>query len=372
MSLESVQTLVDDIRAGKMIVLVDDEDRENEGDLVMAACHVQAEHINFMAKNARGLICLTVTEQRCRQLGIEMMVNRNQSRLGTNFTVSIDAAHDISTGISAADRAHTIQTAIAVDAKPEDIVQPGHVFPIRAESGGVLTRAGHTEAGCDLARLAGLEPATVIVEIMKEDGTMARRKDLEVFAKKHNMHMGAIADLVHHRALNERTVRLIGKGIINTDWGKFTLFQFRDDVYNYTHFALLHGEISPDKPVPVRVHVPELIRDLIGAHTSAVQSWNVQNCLRYISSQDCGVLVLIGRMQTEEELKHSLDMALGKSSKDTSQLPLGALTMVGIGAQILRDLGVSKMRLMAKPAHYSIMGFGLDVVEYLDPEVLSS
>jgi 3,4-dihydroxy 2-butanone 4-phosphate synthase/GTP cyclohydrolase II len=368
MALERVETLVNDIRAGKMIVLVDDEDRENEGDLVMAASYVQADDINFMAKHARGLICLTLSAERCRQLGLDMMVDHNQSRLGTNFTVSIDASAGVTTGISAADRALTIQKAVSPDARPADIVQPGHVFPIRAESGGVLTRAGHTEAGSDLARLAGLEPAAVIVEIMKEDGTMARRPDLEVFAKEHGLHMGAISDLVHHRVLNERTIKRIDSDTVKTRWGDFALHHFEDSVYGYTHLALAHGDIKPNTPTPVRVHVPELMRDLIGVEVPESRSWDLQKSLAYIASQDAGVVVLIGRMQTNEELRHSMNMAFGKLDEVDNELPVNALTMVGIGAQILRDLGVSKMRLMAQPAHYSIAGFGLDVVEYISPE----
>ena len=370
MALQNIETLIDDIRTGKMIVLVDDEDRENEGDLVMAACHVRAEHINFMAKHARGLICLTLTAERCRQLGIDMMVAHNESRLGTNFTVSIDAATGVTTGISAADRALTIQKAVSAKASPRDIVQPGHVFPIRAESGGVLTRAGHTEAGTDLARLAGLEPATVIVEIMKEDGTMARRDDLEIFSEAHGLHMGAISDLVHHRVLNERTVKQVDKVRIKTKWGEFTLHHFNDEVYGYTHFAIAHGDIVASTPTAVRVHVPELMRDLIGAESATSHSWDLQRSLRYIASQNAGVVVLIGRMQTNEELKHSLNVVLGKPVQSSDEMPANSLTMVGIGAQILRDLGVSKMRLMAKPARYNISGFGLDVVEYIAPEVI--
>lgn len=353
-----------------MIILMDDEDRENEGDLVMAAHHVNAEHINFMAKHARGLICLTLTSERCAQLGIEMMVTRNSSRLGTNFTTSIEAARGVTTGISAADRAHTIQVAIAADSGPQDIVQPGHVFPIRAEKGGVLTRAGHTEAGCDITRLAGFEPASVIVEIMKEDGTMARRPDLERFAETHGLKMGTIADLVKHRVLHERTVRRVDGGTIRTEWGEFELHQFRDEVYGYTHIALVHGTVSRDHALPVRVHVPELIRDFIGAQVPETGSWGIQDCLRYISEQKSGALVLIGRQQTTEELSYNLNLALGKSVDTSAGVSVHNMTMVGIGAQILRDLGISKMRLMAKPAHYSIAGFGLDVVEYLSPDVM--
>lgn len=372
MSFSNISELVEDIRAGKMIVLLDDEDRENEGDLVMAAHHVSAKHINFMAKHARGLICLTITAERCHQLGIEMMVRHNRSQMGTNFTTSIDAASGISTGISAADRAQTIKAAIEDDARPEDIVQPGHIFPIRAERGGVLTRAGHTEAGCDLARLAGLVSASVIVEIMKEDGTMARRPDLEQFAKQHQLRIGTIADLVHYRVLNERTVKRIDGGTITTDWGQFQLHQFKDDVYGYTHLALVHGTVSADTAIPVRVHVPELIRDFIGVQMSQLRGWNLQNSLRYIASQKAGVLVLIGRKQTAEELSYSMSVALGKPIELQSDTSTNTMTMVGIGAQILRDLGVAKMRLMAnKPAHYNIVGFGLDVVEYLGAEVLT-
>ncbi len=367
MALNTVAELIEALRRGRMVVLMDDEERENEGDLVMAAACVEPEHINFMARHARGLICLSLSPKRCRQLDLPPMVDRNRSPFSTNFTVSIDAAEGISTGISAADRAHTIRTAVAHHARPEHVVHPGHVFPICAEPGGVLTRAGHTEAGADLARMAGFEPAAVIVEIMKEDGTMARRSDLEAFAAEHDLLIGTIADLIEYRILHERTVECTGGGTVQTRWGEFQLSSFRDRAHGGLHLALVRGEVGGGRPVPVRVHVPELVRDVIRVEMPGARpGWSVARCLEYIEREGEGVLVLIGRSQTEEELGHSLRAALGEAQ------PVGAPSintrlMVGIGAQILRELGVSRMRLMAQAAHYNIAGFGLEVMEYLEP-----
>ena len=364
--MNTTAELIDEIRRGRMVVLMDDEGRENEGDLVMAAEAVSPEDVNFMASAARGLICLTLTSERCRQLGLPPMVERNDAALGTNFTASIDAAEGISTGISAADRARTIRCAVAKNATPRDVVQPGHIFPLRAENGGVLTRAGHTEAGCDLARFAGMEPAAVIVEIMKEDGSMARRDDLLAFAERHELKIGTIADLIEHRMINDRTVAQIHDGSVQTEWGEFRLRVFRDHIQGHTHLALLRGDIRADQALPVRVHVPQMMRDLLDLRAQA-QSWSVRRALRYIAEQSAGVLVIIGRTETAAEMEYSLSEALGHAGDKPPPAPSARSMMVGIGAQILRELGVGKMHLMANPAPYSISGFGLEVEKYLSP-----
>ena len=371
MKLNTVAELIDEIRQGRMIVLMDDESRENEGDLVMAATHVTPEAVNFMATHARGLICLTLLAERCEQLGLRMMVEDNRAPLGTNFTTSIDAAKGISTGISAMDRAHTIRTAVAAAATPEELVQPGHVFPLRAEPGGVLTRAGHTEAGSDLARLAGLEPAAVIVEIMCEDGTMARREDLLQFADRHGLKIGTVAELIQHRILNERTVVTLRSGPVTTRWGDFCLHSFRDTVFGNTHLALVLGEFGPDETVPVRVHVPALIRDVLGIVIDGHSGWTVPRCLRYMAEVGKGVLVLLGRQGTPEELVSTLSAVFGERSE--SQPPPQNITMmVGLGAQILRDLGVTRMEVMAQPARYVLSGYGLEVERYLSYDEVRS
>ncbi len=364
-AFSSVTKLLEEIRAGRMIILADDENRENEGDLVMAADCISAEHINFMARYARGLICLALSPERCRQIDLPLMVSRNQGRLGTNFTVSVDAARGIDTGISAADRARTVQAAVARDAKPDDMVQPGHIFPLRAEAGGVLTRAGHTEASCDLARLAGFEPAAVIVEIMKDDGTMARRADLEEFAVQHGLSIGTIADLVEYRMLHEKTVERISEGQVNTLWGEFTCSVYRDAPTEQLHLALVRGDIRPDVAVPVRVHVPETMRDLVGTFSPGSTGWSMSRCLEYIDQEGAGVLVLIGRGQTPDEVLYHMEVAMGRDPSPPRSV--GSIAaMVGIGAQVLRDLGVGRMRLMARQVRYTISGFGLEVEEYLE------
>ena len=364
MKLNTVAELISDIRNGRMIVLMDDEHRENEGDLVMAASAVTPEDINFMARYARGLICLTLTEERCKKLNLKMMVENNSSMLGTNFTVSVDAARGVSTGISAADRAHTIRTAVSPGAVPSDIVQPGHILPLRAVPGGVLTRAGHTEAGCDLTRLAGLEPAAVIVEIMHDDGSMARRGDLERFATLHGLKLGCIADLVEHRILNERTIEAGRSGTVATRWGEFRLFSFYDNLFGNRHIALVMGDISRDKPVPVRVHVPDVVRDVLGIVPQPGSGWTVPRCLSYIAGQGSGILVLLGRPATAPEVDYSLARLLQQEPSETPMVQNMSM-MIGLGAQILRDLGVVEMELMAQPAGYVVSGYGLHVARYL-------
>ena len=311
MKLNTVEELVQDIRLGRMVILMDDEDRENEGDLVMAAECVRPEDINFMAKHARGLICLTLTEERCRLLKLPLMVDANRAQHGTNFTVSIEAASGVTTGISAADRALTVRTAVGRNAKAEDIVQPGHIFPLMARRGGVLSRAGHTEAGCDLARLAGFDPSAVIVEIMNDDGSMARRPDLEKFAEAHNIKIGTIADLIHYQVLNEQSVECLSKGTINTDYGPFDLYTFRDKLDDEIHFAMTRGDIKADQPTLVRVHLASTVRDLLGAQAPDRPNWNLQRCLKRVADENHGVVVLLHGRETAEDLLDGVEIALG-------------------------------------------------------------
>lgn len=369
MALNTPQELIEDIRAGKMVILMDDEDRENEGDVIMAAECVQAEHINFMAKHARGLICLTLTEERCDLLELPPMVKTNNSQYHTNFTLSIEAAEGITTGISAADRAVTVQAAVARNAKPSDIVQPGHIFPLRAQKGGVLTRAGHTEAGCDLARLAGFEPASVICEVLNEDGTMARRPELEVFAKEHGLKIGTIADLINYRVLNEKTVELIDQGSVETEYGEFTLQRYRDCLFDHTHFVLIKGDPSQQEAVLTRVHVPSPIRDLLQADLpKANKSWNMNRAMRAVAAEGCGVIVLLAANDINEDVNFTSDLVLGHKSLQP-QRKGGHTEMhlnVGLGSQLLREAGVRKMRLMSSPVKYNaISGFDLEVVEFI-------
>src|SRR5574343_335794 len=295
MPLSRVEELVADIRAGKMVILMDDEDRENEGDLVIAATHVRPEDINFMITHARGLVCLTLSRDRCQQLNLPLMVDANGAQHGTNFTLSIEAANGITTGISAAERAHTIQTAVAAHAKPADIVQPGHIFPLMAQPGGVLHRAGHTEAGCDLARLAGLEPSSVIVEILNEDGTMARRPDLEVFAEKHGLKIGTIADLIHYRMTNEQTVERLSQQTIDTEYGPLQLYRYQEQGSPDIHLALVKGE-PKEGTTTVGVHGFNPTRDLLKLKKQdASATWNLDRALKEIANSERGVLVWIGQ-----------------------------------------------------------------------------
>ena len=372
MELNTPAELIDDIRQGKMVVLMDDEDRENEGDLIMAAEQVRPEDVNFMAKYARGLICLTVSEDRCKQLNLPLMVRENHAAHATNFTVSIEAATGVTTGISAADRAHTIRTAVKRDATPKDIVQAGHIFPLMAQPGGVLSRAGHTEAGCDLARLAGFEPAGVIVEIMNDDGSMARRNDLEAFAKTHGLKIGTIADLIQHRTVNEKTVACTNERKVVTEHGEFLLKTYRDTARGECHFALIKGQITADDPTLVRVHVGSTARDVLGilstptANTlpSEYKPWSFHSALHKIAQEGAGVLVLICHNETTEEIEESIDWLIsGRKQHPKAEV---AYKQVGTGSQILKDLGVCKMRLLSAPFKFSALsGFNLEVTEYI-------
>jgi len=363
MKLNTVEELVEDIRQGKMVILMDDEDRENEGDLVIAAEQVRPEDINFMATHARGLICLTLTQERCRFLGLPLMVTSNHAQFQTNFTVSIEAAEGVTTGISAADRAHTVRTAVGRNTKPSDIVQPGHIFPIAAQPGGVLSRAGHTEAGCDLARMAGFEPSSVIVEIMNEDGTMARRPDLEEFAKKHDLKIGTIADMIHYRALNEQTVVRQEEHTIETEHGDFNLITYKDTLQGDLHMAFVKGSMQDVEAPVVRVQYPDILRDTIGVIKEGSQSWSVHNSLARIAEEGAGVLVLLGDSYEASMEDRLVEFFNSDAPKGKGQ---GAYLTVGTGSQILRDLGVSKMRLLAPKVKFSALsGFDLEVTEFI-------
>lgn len=370
MALSTIEDIITDIRQGKMVILMDDEDRENEGDLIMAASEVTAQDINFMARYARGLICLTLTRERCAALRLPLMVYDNNTKHGTNFTVSIEAAEGVSTGISAADRAHTVRTAVAPRAKPSDLVQPGHIFPLMAQPGGVLTRAGHTEAGCDLARLAGLEPAAVIVEILNEDGSMARRPDLERFAREHGLKIGTIADLIRYRTRNEQTVERVAECKITTEFGSFHLIAYRDTIGDDVHFALLRGDVHPETPTLVRVHLQSTLRDVLGMVRTDI-GWPLRNALRRVDEEGAGVIVLLRKPETSRELigrvkNYELqDKGVHLPRQETA----ADLRTHGIGAQILTDLGVRKMRVLSAPKKvHALSGFGLEIVEYVPYE----
>jgi len=366
MALNSIEEIIDDIRQGKMVILMDDEDRENEGDLVMAAEYCTAESINFMAKFGRGLICMPMTRERCEQLGLPLMVQQNASGFGTKFTLSIEAREGVTTGISAADRARTVQAAVARDAKPSDLVQPGHIFPLMADPGGVLSRAGHTEAACDLAALAGCEPAGVICEIMNDDGSMARREDLERFARQHGLKIGTIADLIHYRITNERTIELVSENELDTEYGRFRLRTYRDMIQGNTHLAMVRGDISGDEPVLVRVHMTDTLRDLLAARHRDSHSWPLHHALRKVAAEGKGVVVLLnsGRdgCSVDERIHEFFDRRAQPAARGNSTVYF----TVGTGSQILRDLGVRKMRLLSPPVKFSaISGFDLEVVEYV-------
>ena len=368
-TLASTEEIIAELRAGKMVILVDEEDRENEGDLVLAADHVTAEAVNFMAKHGRGLICLTLTRERCQQLNLPLMVRDNGTSMGTNFTVSIEAATGVTTGISAADRALTIKTAVAPNAKPSDLVQPGHIFPLMAQPGGVLIRSGHTEAGCDLAAMAGCSPTAVICEIMKDDGSMARLPDLIEFAKEHQLKIGSIASLIQYRSQNESIVVREGEREFVTPWGKFQGIIYRDTPSSGVHIALVHGKPTEAQETLVRVHEPVTVLDFLDSNVSN-HSWPLAQALQQIASAPAGVAVLlnasgIAAPNDEDWLAQfqKLNQAQGEVKK-----PLARKTdfrSYGIGAQILKDIGVGKMRLLANPSPVpSLSGYKLEVTGY--------
>ncbi|MEP7274825.1 MAG: bifunctional 3,4-dihydroxy-2-butanone-4-phosphate synthase/GTP cyclohydrolase II [Betaproteobacteria bacterium] len=358
MPIASIQEIIADVRDGKMVVLVDEEERENEGDLVIAADRVTPEAINFMARFGRGLVCMPITEERARQLKLAPMTAVNRAVHGTNFTVSIEAAQGVTTGISAADRAHTIRIAAARDARPDDIVHPGHVFPLVAQPGGVLARAGHTEACCDLATLAGLSSSAVLCEIMKDDGSMARLPDLEIFAQEHGLRIGAITDLIQYRSRTEKLIERIAERPLSTQSGAFRLVVYRDKLTDATHLALVRGPLSRDTETLVRVHEPLSVMDLLDQE-SATHSWSVAEALRVIAEAGRGVVVLLHRPESALELRRR---AMTDAPPPPSKMDL---RNYGIGAQILRDLNVGRMRLLAKPRKMpSMAGFDLEVTGY--------
>ncbi len=364
MKISAIEDIIADLKRGKMVILVDEEDRENEGDLVLAADFVTAEAINFMATHGRGLICLTLTEEKCHQLDLPLMVSANRAPLGTNFTLSIEAASGVTTGISAADRARTIEVAVKADAKPQDIVQPGHIFPLMAQKGGVLVRAGHTEAGCDLARLAGVTPASVICEILNEDGSMARLPDLMNFARKHQLKIGAIADLIQYRSQTESLVMRVAERLIQTLYGEFLLIAYRDEIANTVHLALVKGEINPAMETLVRVHEPLSVVDLLDIHDFS-HSWSIHEAMKLIADTGQGVIVLLHRKESSLKLIERIEL----KESHLSSVTKADLRHHGIGAQILKDLHVGKMRLLAAPRKMpSVTGFGLEVTSYVESQ----
>ena len=368
MGLASTEELVADIAQGRMVILMDDEDRENEGDIIMAGECVQPEHINFMAKHARGLICLPLSATRSRELGLDLMVKENGSGFGTKFTVSIEAATGVTTGISAADRARTIQVASARGARARDIVQPGHIFPLIAEEGGVLRRAGHTEAACDLAVMAGFEPAAAICEIMNDDGTMARRPDLARFAKQHGLKMGTISDLIHYRIVHEHTVVESRVETVETLFGAMALHFFRDEVMGVHHMALVKGSPSPAALTTVRVHVQDTLRDVMGLMSPGGQRWAGWEALREVAEAEHGVFVLLDDARATLDLSTRFDIFMGRRRvpRDKAADGAGNFLTIGTGSQILRALNVGRMRLLSSPWRFSALsGFGLEVVEQL-------
>ncbi len=365
--MNTIEEIIEDLRQGKMVIIMDDEDRENEGDLVMAASFTRPEDVNFMARYGRGLICLTLTPERCQQLRLPLMVNENKTPHSTNFTVSIEAATGVTTGISAADRARTIQAAVAANAKPDDLVQPGHIFPLMAKSGGVLNRAGHTEAGCDLARLAGAEPAAVIVEILNEDGSMARRPDLEIFAQQHGLKIGTIADLIHYRIQHENTLERISECAYPTEFGDFRLYAYQDRNDDNLHSALVMGKVSGEEPVLVRVHARNLLDDVFASKRSDC-NMPIRMAMQKIAEEGRGVLVIIRQSENNKalaELIHGYQLAdNGIANAGQNGDPDWRTT--GTGARILADLGVRKLKVLGTQKKYiALSGFDLEVAEHV-------
>jgi 3,4-dihydroxy 2-butanone 4-phosphate synthase/GTP cyclohydrolase II len=370
MKLNSTAEIIEDLKQGKMVIIMDDEDRENEGDLIMAAEKVTPAAINFMAKYGRGLICLTLTEQRCRELRLPLMVNDNQAAYSTNFTVSIEAAKGVTTGISAADRALTVQVAVDPNSHAEDLVQPGHIFPLKAQPGGVLIRAGHTEAGCDLAQLAGMSPSSVIVEILNDDGSMARRPDLELFAKTHDLKIGTIADLISYRLENEMTVERLSSCAFPTDFGDFKLHSYQDTVNSQVHLALVYGDISAEDETLVRVHMADALTDLLGSNRET-SNWALPTVMKEIQQAGKGVLVVLRQPDMNKQLaaKIARYQMEDEGNGAYAAKPAWDLRTFGAGAQILSDLGVRKMRVMGTPTKLTgLSGFGLELVGYVESQ----
>jgi len=369
MALNSIPELIEDIAAGKMVVMMDDEDRENEGDLIMAASMVRPEDINFMARYGRGLICMPLTRERCRQLNLPLMVNKNEARFRTNFTVSIEAAEGITTGISAYDRAHTIRTAARPDATERDLSQPGHVFPLMVQPGGVLARAGHTEASVDLAMLAGVEPAAVLVEILNEDGSMARRPELERFAREHGLKIGTIADLIHYRLQNEHQVECISRRKVDTDWGAFELITYRDHIEHRLHLALLLGEVRADEPMLVRVHVQNRLNDVLGVRRKDF-GLPLRVAMDEIVRAGSGLMLVLADQEDDAALLRRIQAEPEPTvNRNGDNRRAQELRTYGIGAQIIHDLGIHRMRVLSAPLKLTgLSGFGLEVVEYVEPQ----
>jgi 3,4-dihydroxy 2-butanone 4-phosphate synthase/GTP cyclohydrolase II len=361
-----IEDIIADIAAGKMVIMVDDENRENEGDLIMAAAKVRPEDINYMATHGRGLICLTMSRERCDQLRLPLMVSGTDEHHATNFTISIEAAEGITTGISAHDRAKTIQAAVAPDAKPDHLSQPGHIFPVMSQPGGVLTRAGHTEAGCDLARLAGLEPAAAIVEILNEDGTMARRPDLEKFAQSRGIRIGTIADLIRYRLEKERNVERIAEKQVATEFGEFTLYCYDDLINRSVHVALVKGDLATVDAPLVRVHLQDTLGDVVGVQSDSL-GWPLHNAIERIAKEEVGVIVLLRDQENSRDFIDAVE-SLDTPSDELEKHRSGdaVLRTYGVGAQILRDLGLSKIRVLSAPKQmYAISGFDLEITEYV-------
>lgn len=373
MELNTTEEIIEDLKQGKMVIIMDDEDRENEGDLVMASEKITPEAINFMARYGRGLICMTMTKEHCQRLRLPLMVNSNDQVQSTNFTVSIEAAEGVTTGISAADRATTVLAAMKPDARPTDIVQPGHIFPLMAQPGGVLVRAGHTEAGCDLARLANLSPSSVIVEILNEDGTMARRPDLEVFAKEHDLKIGTIADLIHYRVKNEKTVERVSECKLPTEYGDFRLLAYQDCIDNEVHLAMVKGEVKADEPVLVRVHVQHTLCDLLQAKRENC-GWPLDSAIKQIADDGNGVVIVLRNHDSAREIVQKIQDYKWQDSESKPQKTFSKeqtqtekeLRTYGVGAQILADLGVHKMKVMSAPTNmHGLAGFDLEVTEFV-------
>ncbi len=380
LTVNKIEQVIEDYRQGKMVIMVDDQDRENEGDLLVAAQCITAGHINFMASKGRGLICLTLTEERCNQLDLPLMVSRNSARFSTNFTVSIEAAEGVTTGISAQDRAITIQTAVKPNAKADDLVTPGHIFPIKAQPGGVLTRAGHTEAGVDMARLCGFLPASVICEILKEDGSMARLPDLIEYGKKHNFKIGTIADLISYRLKSDPTLHRVTKDTLQLKQGVFQSYVYHDAIEGGTHLALVKGEIKSDSVVPVRVHVHRGLLDVVFNPASLATvpnsgaSWTLENALEVIAKQVSGVVVILSYHESVGELVSRINQNNSESRQSStepahpeSEGSSENLRMLGAGGQILADLGLTRILALGrqKKAH-GLSGFGLEIVDYIE------
>ncbi len=369
MPINAIGEIISELRAGRMVVVLDDEDRENEGDLLIAAEHVRPQDINFMARYGRGLICLALTPERCRQLQLPLMVEETHARKRTRFTVSIEAAVGVTTGISAADRARTVQAAIKKDARPSDLVTPGHIFPLMAQRGGVLARAGHTEAGVDLARLAGLEPACVVCEVMNDDGTMARRPDLERFAQQHGLKIGTIAELIRYRLETESTIERRGECTVPTEFGEFRLIAYHDTISERTHLALVKGAVAGERPVPVRVHVQESLCDLFtDAHRAG--HWTIYAALERIAAEGVGVVVVLDGPESPDQLVARIERLAREEARAEAPPTIRAreeLRSYGLGCQILAELGVRKLRVLGRPMRVpALSGFGLEIVEYLE------